>query len=168
MKIKISALIVLSFSAFLFSGCFMPRTYNLWGIGGLYPISPRMNYGYIDRYRTIDTLSPVLKWNDVKKPNQTYDVGIWETPYRSIDDVKKKADQAGTSWGIFIYGTNNISTNYFQLPIRLEPNTYYNWSVRVRYGEKVARWASFSQEEIVATLQTEYNNTPFGFKTPQQ
>jgi hypothetical protein len=171
MKIKICCLTILSFSAFLFSGCYMPRTYtpeNRWGFKGISPIYPVMNYGYIDRYRTIDTLSPDLKWKDIKKPNETYDVGVWETPYRSIDDIKKKADQAGTSWGIFIYGTNNISTNYFQLPIRLQPNTYYNWSVRTRDGESVKRWGSFSQEKVVGSLQIIYNNTPFGFKTPPQ
>ena len=168
MKIKISCLIILSFSMFLFIGCTTPRSYNFWGIGGLSPINPGMNYGYFYRYRTIDTLSPELKWKDEKKPNQTYDVGIWETPYRSIDDIKKKSGQANESWGIFIYQTNNISTNYFQLPLRLEPNTYYNWSVRVREGNKVSRWSSFSQDVDYASLIVAHNDTPFGFKTPPQ
>ena len=125
-----------------------------------------MNYGYINRYRTIETLSPELKWKNVKEPNQTYDVAIWETPYRSIDDIKKKARQADSSWGIFIYGTNNITTNYFQLPIRLKPNTYYNWSIRVRDGEKVKRWSSFRQDVDYGSAINEHDNTPFGFKTP--
>jgi hypothetical protein len=168
MKIKISRLTILGFSALFFIGCVSPRSYNFWGIGGLYPINPGMNYGYFDRYRTIDTLSPELKWHDVKKPNQTYDVGIWETPYRSIDDIKKKAGQADTSWGIFIYQTNNIPTNYFQLPISLKPDTYYNWSVRVREGNKVSRWSSFSQDVDYASVIIAHNDTPFGFKTPTQ
>ncbi|HUE35924.1 MAG TPA: hypothetical protein VMO20_00935 [Candidatus Acidoferrum sp.] len=168
MKIKIYCLTILGFSALLFIGCVAPRSYNFWGIGGLSPIYPAMNYGYIHRYQTIDTLSPELKWRDVKKLNQTYDVAIWETPYRSIDDIKKKAWQPDSSWGIFVYSTNNITTNYFQLPIRLEPNTYYNWSVRVREGEKVKRWGSFSQEVVYGDLQEIHNNTPFGFKTPLQ
>ena len=168
MKIKMCYLTILGFSALLFSGCVMPRTYNFWGVGGLSPIYPAMNYDYINRYRTIETLSPDLKWKDIKKPNQTYDLGVWETAYRSVDDIKKKAAQADTSWGIFIYGTNNISTNYFQIPIRLKPNTYYNWSVRIRDGEKVERWSSFSQEKVIGSAQIIYNNNPFGFKTPPQ
>lgn len=168
MKIKMSRLIILGFSALLFSGCAAPRNYNFWGIGGLYPIYPGMNYGYISRYRTIDSLSPELKWHDVKKPNQTYDVAIWETPYRSLDDIKKKVKQADWSWGILVYSTNSISTNHFQLPIRLEPDTYYNWSVRVRDGEKVERWSSFSQEVVYGELQEVHDNNPFGFKTPSQ
>lgn len=168
MKMRISRLIIPGFLALLFIGCAAPRSYNFWGVGGLYPINPGMNYGYFSRYRTIDTLSPELKWHDVKKPNETYDVGIWETPYRSIDDIKKKANQVDTSWGILVYWTNNIPTNCYQLPIRLEPNTYYNWSVRVHDGEKVKRWSSFSQEIVYGELQEAHNNTPFGFKTPPQ
>jgi hypothetical protein len=168
MKNKISCLTILVFSALFFSGCAAPRSYNFWGIGGLSPIYPGMNYGYINRYRTIDTLSPELKWKDVKGPNQAYDLTIWETPYRSIDDIKKKANQIDSSWGIIIYSTNNIPVNYLQLPIRLEPNTYYNWSVRVREGEQVKRWSSFSQEVVYGDFQEIHNNTPFGFKTPPQ
>lgn len=168
MKIKISLLILSGFSALLFIGCAAPRSYNFWGIGGLYPIYPAMNYGYVSRYKTINTLSPEFKWHDVKKTNETYDVGIWETPYRSIDDIKKKADQPDSNWGFFVYGTNNISTNHFQLPIQLKPNTYYNWSVRIRDGEKIERWSSFSQEVVYGELQEIHSYTPFGFKTPPQ
>jgi hypothetical protein len=170
MKIRISCLISLglAISSVLFIGCAAPRTYNFWGIGGLSPIYPGMNYGYMSRYRTINTLSPELKWKDEKKPDQAYDIGIWETPYRSIDDVKRKAAQIDSSWGIFVYETNSIPTNYFQLPMSLKPNTYYNWSVRLRKDDKVGRWSSFSQEIVYGELQIVHDNTPFGFKTPAQ
>lgn len=127
-----------------------------------------MNYGFVDRYRTIDKLMPELKWKDLKKTNETYDVCVWETPYRSTEDIEKKAEQGQTSWGIPVYSTNNIATNCFQIPIRLKPDTYYNWSVRIRDGEKVGRWSSFSQSKAVLSVMTEYDNTPFGFKTPAQ
>jgi len=127
-----------------------------------------MNYGFAARYQTIDTLSPELKWKDLKKANQTYDVCLWETPYRSIEDIKRKADQAQANWGIPVYSTNNIATNYFQIPIRLKPDTYYNWSVRIRDGEKVDDWSSFTQQKAVFSAVYTYSDVPFGFKTPAQ
>lgn len=153
------------------SGCYeLPRTYRglYWLHAGISPIYPTMNYGFFDRYRTINTLSPELKWKDLKKPNETYDVGIWETPYRSIEDIKRKADQAHTDWGIPVYATNNIATNYFQIPIRLKPDTYYNWSVRIRDGEKVGTWSSFIQQKAVFSAVYTHSDVPFGFKTPAQ
>lgn len=127
-----------------------------------------MNNGFVHRYRTIDTFSPELKWAEVRRTNETYDVCIWETPYRSIEDIKKKADQGETSWGIPVFSTNNIATNWFQIPIRLKPDTYYNWSVRFRDGDQVANWSAFDQTKAVGSVMTEYKNTPYGFKTPAQ
>jgi hypothetical protein len=171
MKIKIgyTTYLGLVISLVFFSGCYeLPRSYRglYWLNAGISPIYPDMNYGYIDRYKTIDTLTPELKWKDLKKSNQTYDVGIWETPYRSIDDIKKKANQGETSWGIPVYSTNSIPTNYFQIPVHLKPDTYYNWSVRVREGEKVGNWSSFVQQKAVFSEVYTYSDIPFGFKTP--
>jgi hypothetical protein len=173
MKIKIRHLAYLGLviSSVFFSGCYeLPRTYRglYWLHAGISPIYPAMNYGFFNRYRMIDTLTPELKWKDLKQTNQTYDVCILETPYRSIEDIQKKADQGETSWGIPVYSTNNIPTNYFQIPIRLKPNTYYNWSVRIRDGEKVGDWSSFIQQKTVFSVIETHSDVPFGFKTPAQ
>ncbi len=149
-------------------GCNTPRSYNSLFHTGIKPVYPEMNYGFFDRYQTIATLSPELKWKDLKDANETYEVRIWETPYRSIEDIKRKADQGQTIWGIPVYSTNNIPTNYFQVPISLKPDTYYNWSVRIWDGEKAGRWSSFSQGKVVLSVMTEYDDCPFGFKTPAQ
>ena len=127
-----------------------------------------MNYGFVSRYRTIETLTPELKWKDLKKPNQTYDVCIWETPYRSMKDIERKDDQFQTSWGITVYSTNNIATNYHQIALRLKPDTYYNWSVRIRDGEKAGDWSSFIQQRAVFSAIYTRSGVPFGFKTPAQ
>ena len=125
-----------------------------------------MGYGFVGRYKTIDTLTPELKWKNYQKYPQTFDVGIWETPYRSIEDVDKKSDQIDSSWGTLIFMTNNIPTNFYQITVPLKPDTYYNWSVRIRDGEKVQKWSSFSQSKAVGSVTLTHFNVPFGFKTP--
>lgn len=152
----------------LLCGCNTPRIYNSWYSTGIKPVYPQMNYGFFDRYQTIGTLSPELKWTGLKKTNETYEVCIWETAYRSVEDIKRKANQLKTSWGIPVFSTNNIATNFFQVPISLKPDTYYDWSVRIYDGEKVRKWSSFSQDKVVLSVITSYKNTPFGFKTPAQ
>jgi hypothetical protein len=173
MKIKISYLTSLGLviSSVFFSGCYeLPRTYSglYWLHAGISPIYPAMNYGFVNRYQTIDTLMPELKWKDLKKTNQTYDVSIWETPYRSIKDIERKDDQFQTSWGISVYYTNNIAANHHQITLRLKPDTYYNWSVRIRDGEKVGDWSSFIQQKAVLSTIHTRSDFPFGFKTPPQ
>jgi len=169
MKIKIGYLTSLGLviSLFFFSGCYeLPRNYGTVFHAGISPIYPAMNYGFVSRFQTIVTHTPELKWRDLKTTNQTYDVCIWETPYRSIDDIKRKEAQFQSSWGIPVYSTNNIATNYFQIPLRLKPDTYYNWSVRVRDGEKVGNWSSFAQGRAELSVIETRSGVPFGFKTP--
>jgi hypothetical protein len=171
MKIKICYLTSLGLviSSVFFSGCYdTPRTYGTMFHAGISPIYPAMNYRFDNRYQTIDTLTPELKWKNLKKTNQTYDVCIWETPYRSIDDIKKKKAQFQSSWGIPVYSTNNIATNYFQILLRLKPDTFYNWSVRIRDGEKVGDWSSFEQQRAELSVIETRSGFPFGFKTPSQ
>lgn len=130
----------------------------------LYPLYPIMNYSFGSRYETINTLNPELKWSDKRKPNQTYDLCLWETSYNSVKDVDFSN---GQSWGTPVYSVNNISENVHQVTLPLKPDTLYNWSVRLREGSTVGAWGAFRQDIMVcfAFHETHYN-CPFGFKTP--
>ena len=147
------------------SGCFsMPRVYGT----KIRPIYPTMNYSLANRFKTIDTLTLELKWTDIKKPNQTYDLCIWKTgsPNDSLHWAPFKGFTAAPgSWGTIIYYTNNIAENFHQINHPLEPNTYYNWAVRIREDEKVQAWSAFSQAEDKAVVSVDTHNVPFGFKT---
>lgn len=172
MRIKIwfIACLTLVISSIFISGCAMPRTYGRPFQSSIKPIYPKMNPGLVSRYQTITNLSPELKWKDnrkdLKKVGLTFDVCIFETPYRSIEDIKEKNYQMQSSWGIPVYSTNNLATNFHQVAIKLKPNTYYNWAVRTRDGEEVSEWSFFNQEIVIFTAQFLYENIPFGFKTP--
>jgi hypothetical protein len=153
------------------SGCDLPRSYGTYGTffhSGISPIQPVMGYGFTDRYQTTGTLTPELKWKDLKTTNQTYEVAIWETPYRSVEDVKKKGDQFHSSWGTLVFSTNNLATNSYQVAISLKPDTYYNWSVRIHEADKVGRWSSFEQQRAVLSVMYTHSDIPFAFKTPVQ
>ena len=128
-----------------------------------------MNYlaDIAGRYKTIDTLTPELKWTDIKKPGQTYDLCIWKadggTAINYYGGYQWTTNAA--SWGTPVYSTNNIAENFHQIDRPLEPNAYYNWAVRIRDGEKVSAWSSFNQVEDVGTESEMRYNNPFGFKT---
>ena len=174
MRIKIwhLAFLGLVISSVFISGCAMPRTYGRSFQSSIKPIYPEMNPGFVSRYQTITNHSPEWKWKDnrkdLKKDGLTFDVCIFETPYRSIEDIKKKNYQTQTSWGIPVYSTNNLATNFHQGAIKLKPDTYYNWAVRIRDGESVSEWSFFNQEIWIFSVELIYNNIPFGFKTPAQ
>ena len=147
----------------LISGCFsMPRSYGTIWQRNIAPLYPTMNYSYANRYRTIEDLKPELKWTDIKKTNQTYDLCIW-----SCDATHKTIPwYGGTSdWGTPIYSANNIAENFHQVKYRLEPNTYYNWSVRIRESGILSPWSSFKQVKSDIVYVEHVENVPFGFKT---
>jgi hypothetical protein len=164
-------LALMAMSVFI-GGCFsMPRSYGPIWHSNIEPIYPTMNYSFGDRYKTIDTLTPELKWTDIKKPDQTYDLCIWKADSgTAINYYGGYQWTTNASWGTPVYYTNHIAENFHQINHPLEPNTYYNWAVRIREGEKVRAWSSFNQVEdrLPASIGTQselrYNN-PFGFKT---
>ena len=173
MRIKIChlAFLGLVISSVFISSCALPRTYGRSLQSSIKPIYPEMNPGFASRYQTITNLSPELKWKDIrkdlKKDGLTFDVCILEAPYRSDKDIKGISGQ-NESWGIPIYSTNNLSTNFHQVAIKLKPDTYYNWAVRIRDGENVEKWSYFNQDIFILSVQIIHINIPFGFKTPAQ
>lgn len=163
---KTSNLTSLLILALFLTGCLGRRAYTVLGIR---PIYPAMNHSLDDRYQTIDTLSPNLIWQTPKLTNQIYELCIWETPYRSAEDVKRKDAQLEGSWGTPIYYTNNIAGTNHQVAIRLKPNAYYNWAVHIQNNPKVKRWSAYSEQEwILWQPGLDHRNIPFGFKTPPQ
>lgn len=152
-------------SVFLF-GCGSPKAQKK--PTGISPIYPAINNTFANRYQTIETLSPEFRWKDLKETNQTYDLAIWELPYRSEEDFKSKLRQIKSSWGNLIFITNNIATNTYQLPSPLKPNTYYNWSVRICEGDQVRGWNCYTTKEVgfYDEVVHVHEHVPFSFKTP--
>ncbi len=151
----------------LIAGCYsMPRSYGTIWHANIEPIYPAMNYSFANRYQTIDTLKPELKWTDIKKPNQTYDLCVWQDRSGASSESAPFFTATSVSWGTPIYTVTNISANFHQVTRRLQPNTYYNWAVRIREGEKVKAWSAFTQVESKVGGSENHRNYPFGFKTP--
>jgi hypothetical protein len=166
-------------AAVLFTGCTysMPRRYV-----GAEPIAPAMGYSYEDRFPPVDSLQPELKWKDIKKPNQTYDVSIWESPGARVAQNVGTEPKLGSeylipyqpagasSWGRPVYYADNIAVNYHRVTKPLKPDRTYSWSVRAHEGNQVTNWSYFNQhttkEAVVVSEMNLYKNVPFGFKTP--
>ena len=130
---------------------------------GISPLYPAMNNGFKNRFQTIDSLKPELKWTDKKKSNQTYEVCIWENPFQSPQDDSRGA----IDWGTQVYSADNITNNFHQVANSLKPNTYYNWSVRINEDGLNGNWSAYGQTVIVLGAgNIGYSHYPFCFKTP--
>lgn len=140
----------------LTSGCFTSRSYSVTS-----PIYPPMNFSVVgippDQHPKINTLEPELQWKDARKTSgQTYDLCIWRA---------RPTGEPRESWGTVVFYHENIETNCYKVP-KLRQYTDYNWSVRLRSGQKVGRWSAFSQGGAYGPLTISQGNVPFGFETP--
>jgi hypothetical protein len=147
------------------AGCAsLPKTYS----SQARPIYPTLGTSVSDFYEKIDTLEPVLKWTDVKSPGQTYDVAVWETSSRASDKSILGTPLEPRDWGTQIYYAQALSQNFYKISKPLKPNTCYHWSVRIRTGTRVSKWATFNQS-AVSLLGVGYAyHMPYGFITPRQ
>jgi hypothetical protein len=129
------------------------------------PIYPELRD--TDKYPIVDSLQPELKWKDIRdEEGQTYDLCIW-SPTSDGPGLRILTRSWSESWGIPIYYVQNLTVNYHNVEKQLMPDTQYNWSVRLRKGEEVFRWAGFSQTEQILDTTRYVKNIPYGFTTPR-
>lgn len=142
----------------------LPKSYSLEAR----PIYPKLGTSVSDFYQKIDTLEPVLQWSDVKTQGQTYDVAVWETPSRQSDESILGTPLEPRNWGKQIYYAQALSQNYYKISKPLKPNTCYHWSVRIRTGASVTKWATFNQSAVSLLGLGYAYHMPYGFITPRQ
>lgn len=149
--------IVYLFTILVFiSGCMPPmRQFH-----GLEPISPPVSM-FLLKFK-VDSLQPEFRWKASPIEGSTYDFAIWEIG-------RKKYYQTGqVSWGTQVYYIENLKENYHKVEKPLNPDTFYNWSVRLRRGNIVGDWSSY--DETIVDFSGTYNksNSLFLFKTPDK
>ncbi len=165
MKIKKLGLIVLIGYCAATAGCVsLPKTYSTRER----PIYPKLGSSVMKFYQVIDTLQPVLRWKNIKKEGQTYDVAVWQAPPKAADKSIVGTPLKPNKWGKQIYYVQGISGNYFKLSKPLKPNTCYHWSVRIRTGKHVSKWATFNQAAVSLVGVGYAYHLPYGFITPRE
>lgn len=140
----------------------LPKTYSTKER----PVYPKLGNSVTDFYQVIDTLQPVLRWKDIKSEGQTYDFALWESLSESPDKSITGTPLKRRDWGNQIYYVQGISQNYFRINKPLKPNTCYHWSVRLRTGNDVSEWVTFSQGAVSLIGIGYAYDFPYGFVTP--
>ncbi len=159
---KLGLIIWLAFCAGV-AGCVsLPKSYST----KVRPLYPKLGDSVSNFYQTIDTLTPVLRWSDIKSEGQTYDVAVWESPSEAPDESITGTPIKPRKWGKQVYYVQAVSQNYFKISKPLKPKTCYHWSVRLRTGSKTSEWATFSQSAVSPIGIGYAYHLPFGFITP--
>lgn len=162
---RISIIIVSIICCLGIAGCVsLPKVYNT----DAKPIYPELGSTPMKNYKVIDTLQPVLRWKDIKSEGETYDVCVWETSSNPQEESWWGMPYVPRSWGSQVYYVQGISENYYKISKPLKPNTCYHWAVRIRKGNDVSKWSSFSQSMIGLFVVGAEAHVPYGFITPKK
>jgi hypothetical protein len=125
------------------------------------PIYPKV--GNPDLPTRVDSLQPTLKWQPAEGGDVTYDLVIYESiTTSSAWEGKKKA------LGREVYYRKGLASTEHRLEEPLKPDSEYYWSVRMRKGEAVSKWATYDYDLFLGAAYMWARNKPFMFKTPSQ
>jgi len=140
------------------------QCHERWGIkctdrySGVTPVSPEIaNQGFPQT----DSLSPLFKWQPSSKQRITYDFVVYEAASYSVSGMDRQYLE-----GRLVAYKENIKDPFLKLKEPLSPKTKYYWSVRMRDGDKVSRWSSFSYKSFLIFAITSGYGKSFVFSTP--
>ena len=111
-------------------------TFSCTTFQGLKPEYPGV--GRPTRYKTVDSLEPVLRWKPAVEPGTTYDLVI----YRA-EDTRKRAMKGGKP-GEKVYYREGLAEASHRVAPPLAPRMKYLWSVRTRQGDEVSAWSTYT------------------------
>lgn len=133
-----------------------------WGIGcsssnaGVTPISAGSHNA------RVDSVTPTLTWTPSSQPGVTYDVLIYEAVQYARNPLGVVKDSVQ---GAQVQYEQGITSPMLKVsPLR--PNTTYFWSVRLRRGEIVSNWSTFSYFNFYLIATTRGRGQWFSFSTP--
>jgi len=111
----------------------------------------------------VDSLQPTLKWQPADGGDVTYDLVIYEV-------IKTSSAREGTkkAVGREVYFRKGLAGTEHRLEEPLKPDSEYCWSVRVRKGDTVSKWATYDYDAFLGAVYMWARNKPFIFKTPSQ
>jgi len=149
MKINVLALIV---ATLVLTGCT-----SFHGIKPVYPEVGNPNFP-----KQADSIQPTFRWEPSTEPDSAYDFIIYE-------GIKLESFWEGTkrSLGREVYYRQGLKGPQHKIEEPLKPDTEYYWSVRIRHGDKVSKWAIYDYTLFLGTAYMMAGNRPFIFKTPK-
>ncbi len=127
----------------------------------LTPIYPKVGNPNVPA--AVDSLQPTLKWQPADSGDVTYDLAIYEV-------IKTTSALQGTkrAVGREVYYRKGLAGTEHRLEEPLKSDSEYFWSVRVRKGDTVSKWATYDYDMFLGAAYMWARNKPFIFKTPSQ
>lgn len=134
-----------------------------WGISctkqfhGITPVRPAEVKGF----NAVDRLDPILQWQPSTDPQVTYDVIVYEA-----------ADYKGRNGTNYMLGRiaayrQGLTAPQWQVDRPLLPGQKYFWSVRLRKGDTVSNWSTYTYFNFFLIGFSSGSGQWFGFMAPE-
>ena len=138
----------------------LPCTRELTGVTPIHPKLVRGIHG--TTFASLDSVSPILKWQAANTPGVSYDVAIWEAAaYR----LPSKLSTDYTPGQLALY-QENLAAPELALTQPLKPKTRYYWSVRARDRDVVSSWSRAGHFNFMVVAWTRGSGEWFAFESP--
>jgi hypothetical protein len=142
----------------------LPPCHESWQIEctdryhGVSPVTPEVTTsGFTD----VDSLLPAFSWKGSGRSDVTYDLIIYEAATYSISGV---VDTHAP--GRLAEYAEGLTATTWRPAEPLKPATKFYWSVRMRDGEKVSRWSTYSHFTFMLIASSSGFGQWFQFETP--
>ncbi len=137
-----------------------------WGIEcsksftGIEPLQPSMEAG---KFNTLESLTPHFQWKPSNDPQVSYDLLIHEVVRYSRGGMDTQRMP-----GRVAFYAENLQQPSLQLQQPLTPGREYYWSVRLRRGDTVSTWSTYSRFAFYLVAWSAGYGQWFSFATPQR
>jgi len=146
------------------TGAILPPCHESWQVecsdrySGVSPEAPEVsNTGFTH----VDSLTPKFSWKGSTRSDVTYDLIIYEAAtYATSAVVDSYAP------GRLARYVEGLAATTWSPAESLKPGTKYYWSVRLRDGDTVSRWSTFSHFTFMIFASSSGFGQWFQFETP--
>ncbi len=136
-----------------------------WGVTcsktylGVEPIRPKVDPS---GFPLADSLTPVFEWKPSTRQDVTYDIEIYES--LEIGELGEGQKMQGQ----LVAYKQGMREPRFVLDKPLQPDSTYQWSVRLRDGDTVSSWSSTRYFSYYIIGFSSGSGNYFGFTTPKK
>lgn len=142
----------------------LPPCHESWQIectdrfSGVIPLTPEVT---TSGFTQVDSLSPAFSWKGTSRSDVTYDLIIYEAATYTTSGVTDSY-----SPGQMVGYVESMPGTTWHSAKPLKPDTKYYWSVRMRDGDKVSRWSTYSHFSFMIVASSSGFGQWFKFETP--
>ena len=110
----------------------------------------------------VDSLRPTFKWQPSSRSYVSYDLVIYQAVKFQVESGKSYYHA-----GSVVDYQQGLTHPEYRPETPLKPDNKYFWNVRLRRGDIVSNWSSFSYFHFYLVAYTWGTEPWFGFSTPR-